>query len=171
MNDGSGYTIRPAAGGDAAAFLDLKVTLDAETDFMMLEPGERRDTPEALAAHLDRVAATGNSVILVADLEGRLGGYVEAEGGTFRRNRHSAYVVIGVRREASGRGIGRRLLGELDRWAIANGLHRLELTVMAHNERAITLYRSCGYEVDGRRRDSLRVGGSFVDELSLAKLL
>jgi RimJ/RimL family protein N-acetyltransferase len=79
--------------------------------------------------------------------------------------------VIGVRRKAAGRGLGGALLDRVDEWARKTGVTRLELTVMAHNERALRLYTRQGYEIEGRRRNSLRVGGDYVDELALAKLL
>jgi ribosomal protein S18 acetylase RimI-like enzyme len=79
--------------------------------------------------------------------------------------------VIGVREDAAGRGLGRRLLDHLEQWAREAGITRLELTVMDHNTRALRLYQRQGYEVEGRRRNSLRVGGRYVDELAMAKLL
>ena len=36
--------IRPIREADARAFLELSNTLDAESDFRLLEPGERRTT-------------------------------------------------------------------------------------------------------------------------------
>jgi RimJ/RimL family protein N-acetyltransferase len=154
--------IRESTPADARALHELKLTLDAETDLMMLEPGERSDVPEDPDPH---------AAVFVADEGDSLAGYVEARRGAFRRNRHSAYVVIGVRREAAGRGLGGRLLERLEEWAREVGVSRLELTVMEHNERAIRLYERQGYELEGRRRSSLRVGGRYVDELALAKLL
>jgi RimJ/RimL family protein N-acetyltransferase len=163
-------TVRPATPGDAAALLELKLLLDEETSFMLLEPGERRETAADYERRL-RAGAGGSSVVLVAEDAGVLAGYVEATGGEFRRNRHCAHVVIGVRRASSGRGIGTALLGALDAWARKQGLRRLELTVMTHNDRAVDLYRRCGFELEGTRRRSLLVDGRFVDELMLAKLL
>jgi RimJ/RimL family protein N-acetyltransferase len=56
-------------------------------------------------------------------------------------------------------------------WAAAHGLHRLELTVMAHNTRAIALYERMGFTVEGRRAECLLVDGQFVDELTMAAIL
>jgi RimJ/RimL family protein N-acetyltransferase len=169
VND-SGVRIRPAVPADAEGLLDLKLKLDRESSFMMFEPGERRQTPAEVAAELEEVEARSNSVVLVADDGGALLGYVEAEGGRFRRSRHCAYVVIGVRQAAGGRGVGSALLRELSSWAQRQGVHRLELTVMAHNARAIALYEAAGYELEGTRRRSLVLDGRYVDELSFAKL-
>ena len=51
------------------------------------------------------------------------------------------------------------------------GMHRIELTVMAHNARAKRLYDAMGYFEEGVNRDSLFVDGRFVDEIMMAKLL
>jgi RimJ/RimL family protein N-acetyltransferase len=163
-------TIRVGTPGDAVALLELKLALDRETSFMLLEPGERQDTPEELTAHLRAVGEQANSTVLVAEEGGELVGYVEAEGGRYRRTRHCAYVVIGVRAAVSGRGVGTALLEALSAWAGECGVSRLELTVMRHNDRAVALYRRCGYEIEGTRRASVRVDGGYVDELAMARV-
>ena len=76
--------------------------------------------------------------------------------------------MIGVLTRASGQGVGTGLLAEAKRWAAAHGLHRLELTVMADNHRAIALYERLGFTVEGRRAQCLLVGGRFIDELYMA---
>jgi len=165
------FAIREATPHDASALLTLKRALDSETSFMLVEPGERTTTAPELADELRATAAQPNSVVLLAEGAAELGGYVEATGGAFRRSRHTAYVVIGVLSAYAGQGLGRRLLEELERWASANGVRRLELTVMAHNGRAIGLYRRLGYDVEGTRRGAVVVDGDVVDELWMAKLL
>ena len=137
--------IRAARPYDAAALLDLKRQLDAETAFMIYEPDERDTSVQDLA--------------------------VELAGGSFRRSRATAYVVIGVRADAAGLGIGTGLLRQAKDWAAAHGLHRLELTVMAHNTRAIRLYERMGFSVEGRRSECLLVDGQFIDELTMAVIL
>lgn len=162
---------RPAGPGDAAELLALKKDLDRETSFMLLEPGERTEDNADVAAELNSLTAAANCVLIVAETAGCLAGYVEARGGGFRRNRVTAHVVIGVLAAASGQGAGSGLLRELEQWALAHGIHRLELTVMADNHRARRLYERMGFAVEGRRRQCLLVDGRLVDELYMAKLL
>ncbi len=131
---------------------------------MLLEPGERTEGPGDVAADLDQVARGGNSVVLVAESAGQLAGYAEARGGKFRRNQATAHVV-------RGQGAGTGLLQELKRWAPAHGIHRLELTVMAHNQRARDLYLRMGFTIEGRRRECLAVDGRLVDELYMGLLV
>ena len=163
---------RAAGPGDAASLLALKRQLDRETSFMLLEPDERTEDSADIAADLSSMAGAANTTVVVAaETAGRLVGYAEAQGGGFRRNRITAYVVMGVLAAARGQGVGAGLLRELELWAHAHGIHRLELTVMDHNHRARRLYERVGYAVEGRRRECLLVDGHLVDELYMAKLL
>ncbi len=163
--------VRQIRETDTAPFLELCQKLDHETQFMMLEPGERSTRLEEQSQQIRDILLRDNQTILVAEVGGELVGYVAALGGDFRRNRHCAHVVTGVLQGFCGKGIGARLFSELEQWARRHGVHRLELTVMAHNDKAINLYRKMGYEIEGSRRDSLLVNGSYVDEYYMGKLL
>jgi RimJ/RimL family protein N-acetyltransferase len=89
----------------------------------------------------------------------------------YARARRTGYVVMGVRTAYSGKGLGRALLGAARDEAVRRGLRRLELTVMTHNLRALNLYLSCGFELEGLRRDALVVGDRAVSEYYLGLLL
>ncbi|MBX3060722.1 MAG: GNAT family N-acetyltransferase [Anaerolineae bacterium] len=163
--------IREIAESDAANFLALCQQLDRETQFMLLEPDERVITPTEQQTYLAAILATDYHTIFVAENDGRLVGYLEAEGGVYRRNRHCAHIVIGILQTFAGQGIGVRLFAELEVWAHRQKIHRLELTVMAHNERAIRLYQKVGFEIEGTKRHSLYVNDAYVDEFYMVKLL
>lgn len=164
-------TIRTIQESDAASFLDLCFRLDAETAFMMLEPGERVRDVAAQRSRIADMLASDNQTLLLAEHDGALVGYIGARGGAYRRNRHSAHLVIGILQAFTGQGIGARLFAALEDWAHERGLHRLELTVMVHNTAAIRLYRELGFVIEGTRKDSLLVNGAYVDEYAMAKLL
>ncbi len=164
-------TIRTINESDAEAFLNLCKKLDSETSFMMLEPGERTTTIEESRTHITQVLSQHNSTILIAERDGQLAGYIEASGGEYRRNRHSAHLVIGILQVFAGQGIGTRLFIALEAWAHQLHLHRLELTVMAHNQAGIALYKKRGFEIEGVRRHSMFVDGNYIDEYYMAKIL
>jgi RimJ/RimL family protein N-acetyltransferase len=165
------FEIREICETDASAFLDLRQHLDAETDFLMLEPGERQTTVEQVKAHIEDVQAQPNSVIFVVEDEGELVGYLAARGGRYRRNRHCVYLVIALRQTHVGQGIGKRLFRRLETWARRHDVHRLELTVMTHNQRAVTLYQKMGFDIEGTKWHSLLVEGRYVNEYYMGKLL
>jgi RimJ/RimL family protein N-acetyltransferase len=164
-------TIRQVREDDAESFLSLCKRLDEESKFMMLEPGERRTTLEEQRQRLRNLLSRESEAIFVAEDDGRLTGYLSASGGHFARNKHTAYIVIGVLEEFTGRGLGTALFEALEKWAKQRGLRRLELSVMVHNERGVALYQKMGFEKEGTKRDSLLVDGSYVDEYYMAKLI
>lgn len=163
--------IREATIEDAEKLVALIKQVESESDFMLFEAGERNITVEQQRSRIEAMQETDNSNIFVAEEEGRLVGYLFAIGGAAKRNKHSAYLVIGILQEYTSRGIGRQLFVALQDWAIQKQLHRIELTVMSHNERAIALYKKMGFEIEGVKMDSLYVNGSYLDEYYMAKLI
>ncbi len=157
---------------DARSLLALQTALDAESELMLLEPGERETVPDALAGRLAAIERGDDpSYIFVADGDEELAGYVDVSVLPFARARLTGYVVVGVRTAYGGRGIGRALLEAARDEAVRRGMRRLELTVMTHNIRALNLYLSMGFEVEGLRRDALRVGGRLWPEYYMGLLL
>jgi len=160
-----------ARESDAEGLLRLLKRLDHETRLMICEPEERTTSLETQRELLRGILATTNCVILLAEVNGRPLGFLEAPGGAFRRDRHVAHLVVGILKEHVGRGIGTALLAEAERWAREVGLRRLELTAMTDNRAAEALYEKAGFVVEETRRDSMLVDGSYVDEYYGAKLL
>ncbi len=163
--------IRAIRESDGEQFLLLSKALDEETQFMMLEPGERTTTIGEQTQRIRNLLSQDNQMIFVVEHEDKLVGYLAALGGNYRRNHGCVHVVIGIRQDFAGQGIGKELFGALERWALDRTLHRLELTVMSHNERAIHLYQKMGFKIEGTKKDSLWVNGRYVDEYYLARIL
>ena len=72
--------IRTIPESDAAQFLNLCKQLDAETQFMMLEPGERKTTLEEQRAQIDILLRQENQTIFVAEQDNQLVGYLARLG-------------------------------------------------------------------------------------------
>ncbi len=165
------YEIRRARPEDAEALFAFGRVLLAETSLMLLLPDERARTVEDMRRVVERFLELPRHFLVNAWFEGRVVGEALCMAGQFERNRDCGRVGVGVLQAHCGRGLGRRLMEEIERIARAEGLHRLELTVMEHNTRARRLYASLGYVEEGVNRDSLRVDGRFVNEIMMAKLL
>jgi RimJ/RimL family protein N-acetyltransferase len=164
-------TIRHISAEDAERFLMLAQTIEQETSFMLREPGELTMTATGQREQITQLLSRDNHTIFVADDAGTLAGYLSAAGGIYRRNHHNVHIAIGIRQAYTGQGIGQQLFAALETWARARALHRLELTVMAHNERAIRLYKRMGFIIEGTKRHALFINGTYVDEYYMAKLL
>ncbi len=138
---------------------------------MLLEPGERTTTEEQQCERIRGALSNGNQTILLVERACKPVGFVAGLGGPYRRNRHCVHVVMGVLQDFTGQGLGKILLRDLEEWARTRDIHRLELTVMAHNARAIGLYKGMGFVEEGTKKRSLVVDGRPVDEIYMAKLL
>ena len=73
---------------------------------------------------------------------------------------------ISVLRESWGLGLGRRMLEMLIDWAARGGvIRKINLGVAPSNTRAIALYESLGFVVEGRMTRSVAVNGVLDDTL------
>jgi putative acetyltransferase len=116
-------------------------------------------------------APTRTDVQLVAEVEGHVVGSAGLHPAQPLRRRHCATLGISVLPEHQGRGVGRALMQALcdyaDGWA---QLWRLELTVFADNERAIALYRSFDFRLEGTHRGFAMRHGVYADVHTMARL-
>lgn len=74
----------------------------------------------------NRTLFHGNDFLLLALDGNQTIGYIRAERGKFNRISHTAYIVIGIRKDYNGKGIGTAFFKHLDPWAKEHGIIRLE---------------------------------------------
>lgn len=88
-----------------------------------------------------------------------------------RTYRSASFGIFLGRAADRGRGYGREaVLLTLERAFEVEGLRRVALDVLAANDRAIRLYRSCGFREEGVSREAAWKGGRWVDVLRMAVL-
>jgi RimJ/RimL family protein N-acetyltransferase len=163
--------IRQALPEDAVKFAELIHQVKTSSNYMLFNPGERKINPDARRKMLQAFQEKSNSAIFVCEDENQLVGYLMADGGFAEKNRHSAYLVVGIAPHYRGRGIGTMLFEELFNWAALQQIHRLELTVVSENHHALALYKKVGFEIEGTKRHSLKMNDEYVDEFYMSKLL
>ncbi|WP_211687894.1 GNAT family N-acetyltransferase [Moritella sp. 28] len=163
--------IREVKVSDAQSMLELMLYLDSETQFMLLEYGERTTTIEQQTKIIESFRESQSQSMFVLANSSGINGFIVGIGNTTNRNKHSMYCVIGIKHSASGNGYGKQLLEHLECWASEHDFTRLELTVMCHNEPAYNLYLSRGFEVEGVKRRAMKIDGQYVDEFYMSKLL
>lgn len=163
--------IRPICENDAEAFVALCQRLDNQSEYMLLESGERSTTVDEQRKIIRTALSRGNQMIFVAEMDAALIGFLALMGGQFRRNRHCASVVVGVLQEFTGRGAATMLFKSAEQWARAHAIKRLELTVMVHNQPALRLYKKIGFQTEGTRSGSIHLNDLDIDEYYMAKIL
>lgn len=108
--------------------------------------------------------------MLVAEVDGKVVGITGLSVMKNPRMRHSATLGISIRKEYQGQGIGRKLMEKIldvaDNWLM---LIRIELGVLEDNKMAMKLYKSFGFEVEGKKKYSIARNGVYVDEYLMAR--
>jgi ribosomal protein S18 acetylase RimI-like enzyme len=109
---------------------------------------------------------------LVALQEGELCGYVGfgCPSG-MESNRHVCEVNIAVHPKFQRLGIGGQLIEAIKQHAGENGIRKLRLRVLSSNIPALSFYRKCGFEEEGRLREEFYLGGHYVDEVFMSCML
>lgn len=107
---------------------------------------------------------------LVAEYEGEVAGNLGLTAQTRARRRHVASVGMVVGDDFAGRGVGTALLeAAIDITENWLNITRLELTVYVDNERAIGLYKKCGFVIEGEAQGFAFRNGSFVNAYYMAR--
>ncbi|MCH2044681.1 MAG: GNAT family N-acetyltransferase, partial [Saprospiraceae bacterium] len=154
------FTIRQLKMEDTVNFVKLLNKVDGESDYTYFEVGERSTTPFQVASNL----ATGQQTIFIAELAGRMVGQLSLNLKKEKCLEHSASLGIVILKAYWGQGLGRLLLDYADEWANDQGVSRLEVEVMAVNDRATAFFLQNGYVEEGTRRNAIWLHGEYVDE-------
>ena len=113
-----------------------------------------------------------NAIFLVAEVAGLIVGVLSCQGGKCKAVRHAVVLGVSVDKPWRSQGIGRALMTQAIAWAKNSGVvKRIELSVFARHQHAIHLYRAMGFEIEGRRRHSIRREGQYLDDILMALLL
>jgi RimJ/RimL family protein N-acetyltransferase len=125
---------------------------------------------------IQRYKEQENSVLIIAEADGKILGVAGLEGGNTLFNRHSTLLHLNVRRGYRGAGIGSALLDVALDWARRQPMiRRVELEVLARNTGAIRLYERMGFVNEGYRHLAYQLpeegDNVYVDSLEMAYYL
>jgi RimJ/RimL family protein N-acetyltransferase len=159
LGAGAPVRIRPAEDVDRLRLATLFATVAEERDGIATEP------PVDIEARAASWMLDGTFVAVADDeIVGSL--HIDASRFGFGE------IGMAVARDWRGRGVGGALLAAAIEWAREHGLHKLSLSVFAHNAGAIGLYRKVGFVEEGRRvKHYRRVSGELWDAIEMGLLL
>ncbi len=163
--DQNQITIRSIEPNDASAFNALKKTIEAESPYMLYDKDENQTTDAQQESFIERVTSPNSaSNLFVLDFHGDLVGFMALMGGQLNKKKHSREIAMGVLKSHTGKGLGKRLLTHAISFSKKTGITRLELTVISENMPAIGLYEKIGFNLEGIKKCSIRIGGRLLDE-------
>jgi RimJ/RimL family protein N-acetyltransferase len=159
--------IRRAAPADAAALVTLARAVGAEPERWLITASDWRG-PSAERRYLRSVRRSPHAAVFVAEAPDGIVGRLSVARDPHPASAHVADLGLMVARSHRGRGIGRALLEQAVDWARQAGVSKLELHVFPHNEPAIALYESFGFEREGYRRRHYRRADELLDAVLMA---
>lgn len=121
---------------DPAKKLDVIMACDSA----FVTPLMQRADSDAL---LEKICT--KAIVLVADCQVPIG--YAAMYANDLQNKTAFITMLAVRPEFQGMRIGRRLLLECEMKARENGMRYIKLEVAKGNDRAISLYQKCGFQI------------------------
>ena len=166
LKNGKDALLRNGTASDGPAVYEVFNLTHAQTDYLLSYPEENTFDPEQEARFLEEKAENPREIELIAVVDGKTVGTagIEAVGKKFKV-KHRAEFGISVLQEYWGLGLGRALAEACIQCARNAGYDQLELTVVADNRRAVSLYRSLGFEEFGRNPQGFRSKTSGYQEL------
>jgi RimJ/RimL family protein N-acetyltransferase len=163
---GDPIVIRTATIADAQALLDFARQVMNEPDVTLTEWDELDASLESEREFIERAVNGPGNLLLVAETTGQLVGMLNFSTHTKRKLAHAGEFGMSVIVSSRDQGIGRLLLSALIEWSSQQPkLERLELSVFAGNARAIHLYRSVGFQEEGRSSNAIKFSDGRYDDL------
>jgi len=165
--EGRRVRLRPPRPDDSRAF--VRWADDPEFAWYQWGRGPGRFPDEAAVRAWWALFPERAGRIFVIEHDGRSIGF--ANYRDWSEKPRSCEIGIGIGERALwGQGLGRDALGALMRHLTEDlGAHRVTLSALGFNDRAVASYKACGFEVEGIGRDAVRADdGSYLDDVRMA---
>lgn len=171
MTEEVAITMRELIPEDHHAVQSLMQKVVGETDFLTLNSSSENELTGK--TQVTQLCQNSNTMVLVALADEEMIGLASIKGEEGSNTLHIGEVGISIMKDYWGMGLGRLLLEELIAWAEEIGeLKRLELRVQTRNERAVHLYQTLGFEIEGTlKKAAITAEGDLVDVYIMGLLL
>jgi len=162
---GARVTLRPMTLDD----LPLLMKWGSDPAFRRYQWGQKPGKFEGSSARawIERMSRPGDSACWIIEHERRPIGF--ANYRDFHPKGRSAEIGIGIGEpDLWGKHLGRDALEALLRYLFDElGLHRVGLSVVGFNDRAISMYKAVGFEVEGIERDGVGTEDGYIDDVKM----
>jgi ribosomal protein S18 acetylase RimI-like enzyme len=157
------FVVRPAVRRDAASFVELWKAVVAERRFIRTERVDR--SIRYYRRRFFRKTWGAEHATLVAVHQDRVIGHIHVAREDSPVTRHVASLGMTVAPDWRRQGVGTALMSEVIRWARSVGVEKLALSVYPDNEAAQALYRSFGFQEEGRLTGHSKKSIGYRDEI------
>ncbi len=172
LPDGRRCILRNGTSADAEEVMSNFIKTHEETDYLTSYPDEISFTVEYEREYLKRKTESDREIEMVAEVEGRIVGTAGVDGyRAYRKLRHRCSFGISIEKDFWGLGIGRALTESCIECARKAGYTQMELEVVSYNKRAVSLYKSVGFQEMGRNPLGFNSDMNGMQEIIMMRLL
>lgn len=160
--------IRKAEITDAKALLQLiKEYLD-DSEYIPINTEDFKQTELDILEWIKSLIYSDNSIMLVAEFNGKLIGNLDITGHHRETLMHTAILGMGILKKWRGVGLGKAMLSTALQWARTNdSLEIITLDVYVQNIAALALYRKFGFYEIGIIPNFIKDNGRYYDNVSM----
>ena len=165
LKDGRKVRLRTYKPSDKEGLVSMYAGLSQESLRWSMPP-YNRERIERMTSDLE------NRIIVLGFDRQNVVGHLQISLATNARFRGTGDLFIYLHQDFQNAGLGAALMNEGIALARARRVHRVELTVVADNHRAIRLYEKVGFQREGVKRENyLGEDGKYHDEVEMGILL
>jgi RimJ/RimL family protein N-acetyltransferase len=163
----SEFVIRRATPADAGGMVALARAVGSEPGRWLLTSSDWRSAAHE-RRYLRSIRRSARAAVFVAEAREGIVGRLSLARDPHPSSLHVADLGLMVAHSHRRRGVGTALLEQAVDWAREVGVSKLELHVFPHNEPALALYESFGFEREGYRRGQFLRAGELLDAILMA---
>jgi RimJ/RimL family protein N-acetyltransferase len=165
LKNGRGVRLATYRPEDKEGLLSMYASMSAEAIKWGLPPYDR--------ARIERwTSDLTNRIILVARLQERIVGHLQIFRIPDERRKGVTELFIYIHQDFQNLGLGTMMMKKAIELAKERGFHRIGLTVVADNHRAIKVYEKVGFKKEGIARETFYGDDHrYHDEVEMGLLL
>lgn len=149
---------------DAENIVSFYNYVGGETTYLSFEKDEYPLDVEAQKSSIRSLEGNSTNTMILAMDQEQIVGLATINSSHKVKARHEAELGIVVAKKYQGQGIGTKMISRLIQWARENGTTtRIRLDTRADNTKAVALYLSFGFIVEGCCKNSTLLDGKYYD--------
>ena len=154
---------------EAKLFIDFFNQLVQETDYLLPTLKEADKSEEQEKNTIEKFSDFKQ--VFIAKEDNKIVGFIGITRAKLQKIKHIANFAIGVLAESKRNGIATNLLNIAERWLSERNVSRLEMTVIAENNAAISFYQKNGFQQEGIRKNSIFMHNRYYNEVYMVKFI
>jgi len=161
--------IRQAEVYDAESLLNCIKTYIPTSNYIPKLESEIKLTIDQEKEWINSFILNDNSLLLVAEYEGKVIGNIDLTGNRRKIMEHTAVIGMGLLQEWQHIGLGTAILSAIIEWAKNNPiLELIWLQVYTENEAGLNLYRKMGFTENGIIQNFFKQDNKYFHNLTMS---